>query len=794
MLRRQIFILILITAGLLVLLPAWTDHFDFSKGWQYSFVSEETSGIPGSGWQDIDLPANFSFLRNRGRGYVWLRKELPPLSEPSAIMIGPSGLVYEVYLGNLLIGKSGKIIKSRGLIYTNPNISRVFPIPVNRGDSMPSGNRIIYIKLSFMDRAWIKSGIEILPASVMYFKLATANFLHFMLAMLLGVIFFLTAPVLFVMYFYEKKDYYLFFGLFLFAAALHYLFNDIITMALPYIWSVKLSLLSEQLMVVFFLLFVFLYEKISTKLNIFILILPVVGFSISGIFLQNMAQMEIFKFIEGFVLLVTVSMAIGFSFYSATKGIVAGVSLGFFSILLFITLAYTHFANLIFHNTDIYDSVTGILIMILIGHSLLVDRERMKRLYKETTEQLIERVEEDWELIEKVKDGKERLETRNLESIKLSERLTKSAQTQALSIGEIMGTVEEAGKVEDRIMEKEKEILLYTNRVDEMITDFNRQIQDTVAQLELLRTKSNTIKNAVGQIIGIADRTNMLSLNAAIEASKAGQKGKGFAVVAHEIRKLADLTKTVSDQVNYLIKESGKDVDAGVERVKKLGEGFSEIVKQSESIRRMIEENTSAIESVSRAHIEIQDGLAGVDVAIRNVLDVSEELRNMTKQLAKAFSWLGETLEIEAKVSLPELEEIEVEESTAVKEQVQEETAELEEVEEPESLEEVEKQEEAEEFEITLEEPHTEEKAGEEEGRELANTILEEVNAERAPVNSQAVEEGEVEELEVIDSEEEDGVEDIDITELGVPEPETEDQIIDLEELEEIEREVNKSK
>ena len=117
-----------------------------------------------------------------------------------------------------------------------------------------------------------------------------------------------------------------------------------------------------------------------------------------------------------------------------------------------------------------------------------------------------------------------------------------------------------------------------------------------------------------------------------------------------EIRKLADLTKTVSDQVNMLIKESGEGLDEGVGKVKGLGEGFVEIMKHSESIRVMIEENSKALEDVMNAHLEIKDGLAGVDMAIHAVLDVSNNLRSMTEKLSSAFSWLEEVLKIEQEV------------------------------------------------------------------------------------------------------------------------------------------------
>ncbi len=164
--------------------------------------------------------------------------------------------------------------------------------------------------------------------------------------------------------------------------------------------------------------------------------------------------------------------------------------------------------------------------------------------------------------------------------------------------------------------------------------------------MEALYQRSIVIRKAVSQIIGIAEKTHMLSLNASIEAAKAGAAGKGFSVVAQEIRKLADLTRTVSDQVSSTIRDTNRGMEKGVGRIKGLGTGFVEIVKRSDEIRRMIEENSRALEDVNRAHTHIQDGLAGVDALIRSILEVSHDMREMTDRLAAAFSWFGETLKL----------------------------------------------------------------------------------------------------------------------------------------------------
>ncbi len=297
----------------------------------------------------------------------------------------------------------------------------------------------------------------------------------------------------------------------------------------------------------------------------------------------------------------------------------------------------------------------GLLIALFQGSVSTSELLRTQGMYRQTSQELIERIESDWEMIERIREGKELLEKRNIDIMKLSGKLLESAQKQSFTIGGLIVSLEDAGTGESRVVAKERDILGYTEQVDGLITSFNTQILETLEEMEALYQRSIVIRKAVSQIIGIAEKTHMLSLNASIEAAKAGAAGKGFSVVAQEIRKLADLTRTVSDQVSAVIRDTNRGIEKGVSRIKGLGTGFVEIMKRSEEIRTMIAENSHALEDVSRAHTHIQDGLAGVDSLIRAILEVSHDMREMTDRLAAAFSWFGETLKLkeEAAGTLP---------------------------------------------------------------------------------------------------------------------------------------------
>ncbi len=635
----------------------WNNNF--GRNWEYVFVEKggdeaEAIEIPSEGWRHVDLPHIFKFEDAPENGYIWLRKKLPRLEKLSSVVIGPAFLKYDVYVDKGLIGVSGRGKGNK--IVVQMALHKGFTLP-----SLQAMGEYIYVKLAYRGIAWISSGVAIIPANKVEGELLKRNFFHLHFRIFMFVLFLFSGGILIGIFFKKRDDNYYSYLSLLISISLSYFFNSIGMYILPLLWALKLSYFFEYMIYVSLLTFVPLYLKIMGRHQAIFVFFPLIALGIGVLIVGKVSTVLFIYRLIGYAEIAMVVTAIGISVYAVSKGVQHSILFVFFCLTLFIGLLYIHFTWYIFPGSDLYPSIIGVIFLSLVSYRMFAEKRNMEKLYLNTTEELIERVEEDWELIEKIKEGKVKLEKRNYESVQLAEKLTKSSQTQALTIGEILGAIEKTSEAEKRMMEKEKVILEYTNKVDRMIADFSKQIIETIQQFELLKTKSNDIRKAVSQIIGIADKTNMLSLNAAIEASKAGAKGKGFAVVAHEIRKLADLTKTVSDQVNYLIKESGKDVESGVEKVRKLSEGFTEIVNQSVSIRDMIEENTKTMEDVAKAHLDIKDGLAGLDMAIRSVLDVSKTLREMTEQLAIAFSWLGETLQVDENVQelLPMEEPIE---------------------------------------------------------------------------------------------------------------------------------------
>ncbi len=184
-------------------------------------------------------------------------------------------------------------------------------------------------------------------------------------------------------------------------------------------------------------------------------------------------------------------------------------------------------------------------------------------------------------------------------------------------------------------------------------------VSNTARKMEELGKSSDQIGRIIGVIDDIADQTNLLALNAAIEAARAGEQGRGFAVVADEVRKLAERTTTATKEIAQMIKniqdetktavrameEGNKQVEAGVESTAQAGDALKEIIQMAEQVGEMIThiataatEQSSATEQVNGNMDQIARLVKESAVGAQQSAKACQDLSNLALDLQNMVS------------------------------------------------------------------------------------------------------------------------------------------------------------
>ena len=172
------------------------------------------------------------------------------------------------------------------------------------------------------------------------------------------------------------------------------------------------------------------------------------------------------------------------------------------------------------------------------------------------------------------------------------------------------------------------------------------------AKLAILNEKAGNINQVVVTIVKVADQTNLLSLNAAIEAEKAGEYGRGFAVVATEVRRLADQTAVATYDIEQMVREIQSAVSAGVMGMDKFSEevrrGMSEVQDVGEQLSQIIHQ----VQALAPRVLMVNEGMQAQATG-------AEQINHALVQLGDASSQTVESLR-QASFAIDELSQVAV--------------------------------------------------------------------------------------------------------------------------------------
>ena len=254
----------------------------------------------------------------------------------------------------------------------------------------------------------------------------------------------------------------------------------------------------------------------------------------------------------------------------------------------------------------------------------------------------------------------------------ISDETTRGVQTQRSEIEKVVSGMSAMTTTVDNVSQHVDSATEITGRTDEQSREGRRVVDATISSIEELASgveqaadviqrlegDSETIGSVLEVISGIAEQTNLLALNAAIEAARAGEQGRGFAVVADEVRNLAARTQSSTEEIRQMIEKLQTGSQEAVSVMEIGRKQARESVEQASLAGQALEAITSAVDEITAMNHQIADAaqqqreVSGeINENIININQVAEDTSTHTVELADASTELSQlALEIQEQI------------------------------------------------------------------------------------------------------------------------------------------------
>ncbi|WP_167512342.1 methyl-accepting chemotaxis protein [Oceanidesulfovibrio marinus] len=282
------------------------------------------------------------------------------------------------------------------------------------------------------------------------------------------------------------------------------------------------------------------------------------------------------------------------------------------------------------------------------------------------TEGMLQAAQQLEEIVEQISSASTELSAQIEESKRGSNEQRNMASENATAMEQMNASVidvaSSASKSSDSAMRTKEEARSGSEIVDQVVSSVGTLVHETdklSQEMEQLGSQAESIGNVMNVITDIADQTNLLALNAAIEAARAGEAGRGFAVVADEVRKLAEKTMGATKEVGAAIhsiqdstamsidsmQETRRVVESTTSLATQAGEALGNILQLVDEVAGQVQSIASAAEEQSAASEEIKRGTGEISRIAEETAHAMDESAVAMEQLARLSNKLSQLID-----------------------------------------------------------------------------------------------------------------------------------------------------
>ncbi|WP_343732931.1 methyl-accepting chemotaxis protein [Duganella sp.] len=235
-------------------------------------------------------------------------------------------------------------------------------------------------------------------------------------------------------------------------------------------------------------------------------------------------------------------------------------------------------------------------------------------------------------------------EATGVEQAQTSVEILATTKEISANISHLVKTMEEATSVADYTTHATADAQGNLKRMDGTMQNMVAATDSINAKLAALSEKASNINSVLITITKVADQTNILSLNAAIEAEKAGEAGRGFSVVATEIRRLADQTSVSTWDIEQMLKEMQSAVSASVMGMDKFSEEIRRSVGEVRQVTNQLSGVMDQVQKLAPQFDQVLQGMQSQAVGAAQINETMMQLNDATQQTVESLKSTSEAV------------------------------------------------------------------------------------------------------------------------------------------------------